>query len=761
MPVDINPVPRGGANLNSPADPGRGVTLPKKRRIDVVLDDVEDIKDMEEPEEQKSEWQTALYQMVTNAILYVDGELSEERAKAESYYKGDPLGNEREGRSKVVMTELRDAVLMILPSLMRVFFNPNPALEYQPAQIGAVDKAKQMTQFIMDVVLQQDNQGFLVFHDWFKDALVKRFGVVKVWQDDGKETRSFSASYQSLDAVVALSSADGTEVTAVSRSKGAPADVYDVEYTKTKTWNCTRVACIPPEEYLFTKGARTTGNHPYAPGVASFVGHRTRLTHSQLLGMGISQEDIDLYGTDDASLKQNVEEIARQDNKVTPTDDETPLEETRTALYVEGYPYLDVNGDGIAELCLVRMLGPSFTILGDPEPCARRPFAVLTPDPTPHHVIGSGINDYTMDLQMVSSMLWRGMLDSLVLALQPQRVYVDGEVSLADLLNTKLGAPIRARSLNAVQELTHTFVGQNVLPVLEAMETVKENRVGVTRASAGLDPAALQSSSQMAVSAAVSNAQQHIEMIARVFAETGVRALMEMLLELQVENPNGPRITKMAGKYVEIDPSGWDAGLDVRVNIAIGAGTQQEKIQGAEMILTRMDGIFEKWGAQNPIVTAKQYRDAIVDELKLMGRMDAEMYFQDVPADWAPPPPPPGAGDPNMIIAQAEASKAAAVVAEKKNQSQIDVEAHQNRMQKETVDQELKRMDLEMTDARERERIEGELVIAVMEMNLKYKTELTVAQLREQMAALRPQQSKREVTMTHADGHQVSVKEQA
>src|SRR6266550_3552958 len=600
MPVDINPVPRGGARLNSPADPGRRVILPPVEREGTDIES-------QEPDEQKSEWQTALYQMVSNAILYVDGELSEERSKAEQYYKGEPLGNEREGRSKVVMTELRDAVLMILPSLLKIFFNPNPALEYQPtnSQQESIDKAAQMTQFIMDVVLQQDNQGFLVIHDWFKDALVKRFGVVKVWQDDGKETRSFKSSYQSLEALTMLSSDPAVEVTAVSPSESMPQGLYDVEYTKTKTWSCTRVSCIPPEEYLFSKGARTTGNHPYAPGVATFVGHRTRLTHSQLLGMGISQEDIDLYGTDDASLKENTEEITRQDGKVTPTDDETALEETRTALYIEGYPYIDVNKDGIAELCLVRMLGPSYTIIGEPEPCARRPFAVLTPDPTPHHVIGSGINDYTMDLQMIVSMLWRGMLDSLVLSLQPQRVYVDGEVSLADLLNTKLGAPIRARSLNAVQELTHTFVGQNVLPVLEAVETVKENRVGVTRASAGLDPSALQSSSQMAVSAAVSNAQQHIEMIARVFAETGMRALLEMLLELQVENPNGPRITKVAGKYIEIDPDGWEAGLNVRVNIAIGAGTQQEKVQGAEMIINRMDGIFEKWGPVNPIVSPK------------------------------------------------------------------------------------------------------------------------------------------------------------
>jgi hypothetical protein len=710
--------------------------------------------------EQQETWETALYQMVSNARLHIET-LSADRATAEKYYKGEPLGNEKDGRSKIVMTELRDAVLMIMPSLMEIFFSPDPACEYVPENTKAetVKKAEQITQFIMDVVLMQDNSGFLVFHDWFKDALIKRLGIVKYWQDDSREHRSYTACYMSIEQLTLLAQDTSIEVESVTPTEDAPPGVYDVDYTQHKQWSRTRLVCVPPEEYLFTKGARTAANDPAVPGVADFVGHQTQMTRGQLEAIGVSKEDIEQYAFPDMSLEGSPENVVRNDGEVPNQADATVLEENQRALYIEGYPFIDLDDDKGLRLCKVTMLGPAFHIIDGPTPCARRPFAILTPDPTPHTIIGQGINDYTMDLQMLTSMVWRALLNSLTLSINPRIVYVDGEVSLADIQNVELSAPIRARSLNAVQELTHEFVGGQALPVLDAIAGIKENRVGVTKASAGLDASALQSSSAAAVSAAVTNAQKHIQMIARVFAETGVRDLMKGLLELQVENQNGPRIAKVAGDYIEMDPRSWDANLDVRINIAIGAGTTQERIAVLQDVATRMENIFGTWGPGNPMVGPKEYRDTIVKMLKARGRADAASFFKEVDPNWQPPKPDPSQGDPNMVIAQAEATKAATDAAVKQHGVQLDEKKHQIEAERRASEQQLKIQDLEMNDALEREKIEADITLRLMEMRLKYNTQLSIEQLKAEMASLRAAPKTTKVKLAHKDGHEVHVEE--
>ncbi len=709
--------------------------------------------------EQMPEWQSALIQMVQLARQHVET-LSAERAQAEAYYKGEPFGNEKDNRSKFVTTELRDAVLMIMPSLMAYFFSPDPACEYIPENSLAetVKKAEQITQFIIDVVLMQDNSGFSVVHDWFKDALIKRLGVVKYWQDESKESRSYTASYMSIEQLTLLAQDTSIEVEDVTPTEDAPPGLYDVDYTQHKQWSRTRLVCVPPEEYLFTKGARTAANDPAVPGVADFVGHHTELTRGQLRAIGVSEEDIEEYAFRDATLTGNAENIERNRGEVTTETEGAQLDEHIKASYIEGYPFLDLGDGKGLRLCKVVMLGPAYHIIEGPTPCGRRPFAILTPDPTPHTIIGQGINDRTMDLQLLTSMIWRALLNSLTLAINPRIVYIDGQASLADIQNTDLGAPIRAREQGAVQELTHTFVGQQALGVLDAVSQMKENRIGV-KASADFSQTSLQSTTAQAVAATVSNAQKQIEMIARVFAETGFRDLMRGLLELMVENQNGPRIAKVLGEYVELDPRAWSADLDVRVNISIGAGSMQDRIAVLQDTATRMENIFATWGPANPMVGPKEYRDTIVKMLKARGRADAASFFKEVDPNWQPPQPDPSKGDPNMIIAQAEATKASAVAAEKQHQAQIEEAKHQVDIERRATDLQLKAQEMEMSDALEREKIEADITLRLMEMRLKYGTQLSVEQLKAEMAQLRTAPKTTKVSLAHADGHQVQVEE--
>src|SRR5438093_963212 len=256
------------------------------------------------------------------------------------------------------------------------------------------------------------------------------------------------------------------------------------------------------------------------------------------------------------------------------------------------------------------MLGPSYHVIEN-EPANNRPFAVICPDPEPHTIIGQGAGDWTMDLQRIMSAVMRAINDSLALTLNPRIGYVEGDANMADVMNQEVGAPIRMRTPGAIQPIEHTFVGQAGLLVIGKLEEILEARTGTTKASAGLDADALQSTTKAAVAATVSSAQAHIEMIARNFAEMGVAPLFRGILQLLTEHQPAERLVKMRGEYVPMDPRSWDANLEVKVKVAIGAGLDYEKYAALAEASTKMEGIFSTMGLNNPIDGPKQYRDTL------------------------------------------------------------------------------------------------------------------------------------------------------
>lgn len=675
--------------------------------------------------------QSALYLMVTDAIQYTDQELSPFRAQAAAYYLGEPFGNEEAGRSQVVLTELRDTILMIMPSLLDIFFGSERAVEYAPRNPAQVEVAEQMTEFVGDIVIGEDNPGFIIFQNWFQDALQKRLGIVKWWFDDTSDTKTFEASMLQIEQITQLEQDPTIQILSVEMSPASPPGVplFDVVYNQVKKDGRIRFTCMPPEEFLFNRNARTCASDHSAPGVALFVGHRTQLTRSQLLAMGVSEADIDQYAFKDISLDMNQEQIVRQPITAPDTASVGPIA-TQQALYIEGYPYLDCDGDGIAELRKVCMLGPGYHVISN-EPWDERPFAIITPDPQPHTIIGQGICDYTMDLQKINSMIMRSVLDSLALSIHPRVAFTEGEVSLQDVLNTEIGAPIRVFHGNNPQQVlqgfTHEFVGAEGLGVLDKTAEIKENRTGISKASMGLNADALQSSTAAAVQGTLASAQQHIKQIARIFAETGVKDLMKGLGKLLVSNPNPPRMVKARGKYVQMNPEAWDEELDVRVNVALGGGLGPEKIAVLQETAADQKELMQTLGLANPFVTPKQYRDTRVKILKLQGRMDAETFYQDIPPDWQPPPPPPN--DPNMVIAQAEVMKAQAQLAKSQADAVLDQAKKESEDAKKAFDLELKRRELEMKDELERERLELDAAIRIAEINAKYNANITVGQI--------------------------------
>jgi hypothetical protein len=661
---------------------------------------------------------------LTDATSFIDAELSPVRARAIQYYRGEPFGNEEEGRSQVVSTDVRDTIAGIMPSLMKVFFGSKKIVNFAPRNPEDIPVAEQATDYV-NYIFTNDNNGFLVCHSVFKDALRGALGVAKYYWEEKVEVKTeyFTGLDESaLTMLLSEPNVVGSAITSmddpsyqppVDPMTGQPVvdpmtgmplpvpQIYSVELKREFKDGRVKIEAIPPEEFLIDRRARSVED-------ATLVAHRRMMRVSDLVALGYDKDEVEsqmgVY-----ELDTNDEYLAR--NPYAQSYGPGGTQDDKRVLYCEAYIRIDQDKDGIAELRKVCTIGPSYKMVMN-EPCSQAPFALFCPDPEPHALIGLSIFDMTADLQKIKSAIMRNMLDSLSLAIHPRVGVVEGQVNMDDVLNTEVGGVIRMRQAGAVQPFSVPFVGQAAFPMLGYLDEVRETRTGMSKAAMGLDAGALQSTTRAAVAATVSAAQQHLELIARIFAETGMRALFKGILKLVVENQDRARVVRLRNQWVPIDPRSWDANMDVEIDVALGGGTEEQKIAVLNAIAQKQEQIMQTMGPQNPIVTPQQYRNTLARLTEVSGYKNPDEFFLNPSMMPPPPPAPPPPPDPAMILAQVEQQKI-----------QADIQNTQAEL-------ELKRQQTLLADDRERDKQEADLMLRAYEVQLKYGAQLDMAEIK-------------------------------
>jgi hypothetical protein len=303
------------------------------------------------------------------------------------------------------------------------------------------------------------------------------------------------------------------------------------------------------------------------------------------------------------------------------------------------------------------------------------------------------------------------MLDSLAKSIHPDTEVVEGQVNKDDVTSNKVGKIIRTRAPGMVRELTKEFSGREAFPMLDYLDSVKEDRTGMSKASMGLNPDALQSSTKAAVSATVAASQAQIELLCRVFAENGMKPLFKKILKLLHSHQDQTRMVRLRNEWIPIDPRGWDAGMDVSVNVALGLGTTEERMAMLSGVAAKQEAILEKQGPENPLVTFKQYHATLTKITELSGFKDTQTFWTD-PATYQAPPPQEPQPTPDEIYAQAQADKVRADMENDKARLDLDREIM------------IRKDDLE------RDKMETDLEMKVKEMENKYKVTIDQTEIR-------------------------------
>jgi hypothetical protein len=606
-----------------------------------VIDEMIEIMEMstevvpegkDEPESEEERLERAL------AVVKGDREASEElqetlapfREEAYRFYRGRALGNERAGRSKVVSSDVMDAVEWVMPSLMRIYFSSD-IVSCEP--VGPEDQTvAERVSALLNYQFTRRGDGFVVAYKWFKDALIYGLGVAKIsWEDRFRDV-PFSVPEMSEGDFNALSAEDGIEITGFERVEippdevsvqrivqqtvmGLPPDMPDdekAEAVRMAVESMPRLATyfnvegkraildysgpvyevIPPEDFLYDPEAEELRD-------ARFVIHRVFRTPDYLRRMeseGVYfnvEEAIEKGNTQrdgDRSDREKGFRNAENDrtNPWTMTENIEDADKRRPLELYEWWGLFDPDGSG-------RLTPHVITVANDvvirlernPYDHGEPPFEVLRPVLDVHKFEGIGFADMVKEFQETKTSLRRQILDNISWQNNGMwEVQRGAGVEMESLVNPRPGGVVRTDMPGAVRPLTPPPLQQAGFMALEFEQTQLEQRTGITRYNQGLDSRSLNKTAT-GITAIMGASQQRIELIARLFAETGVRNLFVKALSLNRQFVRDEFVVRLYGEPIVINKDDVSGQFDILVSVGISA-SKQEVVQQQMIQLIQM-----------------------------------------------------------------------------------------------------------------------------------------------------------------------------
>ena len=621
------------------------------------------------------------------------GDLSASRQENFNYYIGAEYGNEREGYSKVVTREVLETVEWVLPSVLRVFTAGDRVVTFDPAGPQDEGQAEQETDITNYQVLKANKgKGFLSLHHWFKDTLMYPNGYIKAYMEECTVTDTGEVT--GLDALAVQRLKDDPEVEILEQesrvvmlpmppqmaqpgAQGPPqlpqAELFDLKIKTTKQRNELRLMPVPPEECLVDPDCTSLDLDE-----ADCVTHRTKKTYTALILEGYDADKLDMVGNSaQDGYDWGSEKVSRMfyTDEQPATKNDSDDDSMREFWVHESHVWMDYDKDGVAEFRRVCMIGDQ---IFENEETNYQPMIALSAILMPHKHNGMSYADLVKDLQLLMSTLKRQLLDNIYKinirrkAFSEDSLTEDGS-TMAAMLNTNAEfIPVKGRAQDAFFPEPNMSIVAEILPVMQYVDEQKNMRSGVAPTVA-LDPEVIQESTVGAFTQAVEQASQRVEMLVRIFAETGVKTLMLKVHQLMRMHQDIATTVKIRGNWIPVDPQGWRDRTDMTANVGLGYNNKPQMIQ----LLTQLLGMQKEALAGNLTDAAKIF-NTFQKLIHAAGLGDVNQYFADPKQPgWQPPQPPP---DPNMILAQAQAQALGAESQRKAQKDQQDFQLAQMKL---------------------------------------------------------------------------------
>ena len=576
----------------------------------------------------QTELRQYLEQEISASEGYSTSKLTEQRTDALDRYHGKAYGNEQEGRSQIVTRDVADVIEWIMPSLMKIFTSGDKVVQFEPQGPEDVKLADHQTNYVNYVIMRQ-NPGFNILYSWFKDALLQKNGIVKhYWDDTTTVTRE---EYKNLtEEEFTLLLLDDTVEVKEHTATGGMTEVevegmiaqdvtpitHDVVIERTKEGGKVCIENVPPEEFLINKYAKDIQS-------ARFVAHRVKKTKSELLEMGYSKKKIErAFSAEEAEWKS--ERLARFDYD---SDSAYPAGDVDEGIWVdECYVRVDFDNDGIDELRKVTKVGDEIL---DNEAVDSVPFSSLTPVPMPHKFYGLSIYDLISDLQLIKTTLMRNLLDNMYLTNNGRYEVVEGQANLDDLMTSRPGGIVRVRTPGAVKPLATPQLDNNSFNMLGYLDSIREERTGVNKNSMGMGEGTLKSHQTAAgVAQVMTAAQQKVELIARVFAETGMKELATSVYQLVQKYESPDKMVRLNNEWVTLNPTEWAEKMDCTAQVGLGFGNKDMNLVYLNQLGQTMQMIGNSpYGSM--MIKPKNVYNLATEQVRAMGMKNVHDFYTD------------------------------------------------------------------------------------------------------------------------------------
>lgn len=676
-----------------------------------------------------------------------DGELSRQRSLALDAYSGKNLDPAPPGRSQVTDWSVFETIQWILPSLTTIFAGGDDIVEFEPIGPEDEEAAKQESEYLNYLVTQRNN-WFLTVLTWCQDALLTKNAYCMVQMEEKQDVEITKYEGQSEEQLAALLE-DGAEVVegssrvdeqnpipVIDPATGQPAIdpttgqpmmqprvLYDVRVRNIRPRKRLKFTVLPPERCKVAEDCRD-----FTLNDCNYFEYWDEVTISDLRKEGYDVPD-DIA---DESMRETEEDRARDEFIESDfyRDVDSPDPSMRKVVKRLVWIRHDYDEDGIAELQRVVMVGR--TIL-DREEVSRIPVACIVPFIDTHRHMGRSVADLVFDIQRIKTAILRQGLDSLYLANNPMKG-VSNKVNLDDLLVSRPGGAVRVDTdmpdvAGHINPIPTPFVFEQAMAGMQFMDTVIESRAGVNRMFQGIDESNLNDHNRIGQLSTM--AAQRVVQIARIFGN-GFERLFSLAHELIIKSGHQAEAIKLRGQWVNIDPTQWKTGRDMRVVAPYAAGNKDALLQRLMIIAAAQEKAF---AAGLPIVDAQNAYN-LATEIAKAADVAPDKMFTD-PATVPPAPPPP---DYTLMALQVEDKKAE--TADKK----VENEANES-----VVRAELEKFKIDTTAELERYKVDTNTALQVILAQMKEGGQVNLEEVRARLRPETPAETKAKIEKTRAE----------
>ena len=545
--------------------------------------------------------------------------------------------------SDLVSTDVADTIEWALPSLMKVFTGSDEVITIAGVTEEDDTKAETMQELLV-YQLQRQNKFFPILYNWMKDALITGMGIIKCYWErtEGYTTEKTTLNNEALQALqqtgVPIVSIEGPDI------YGDFVVTYQSPYY---VKNAPKIENILVSDFIYSSDAKSLEE-------ANFVAQKRKVTMSYLRereAQGV-YANIDEIKTEDfrqSKIESPIEQVIgdKYNDLTFNQEDKARLE----VVIYECYTKMDINGDGILEDMIITICGDTIIRI-EQNYMGRHPFFTISPTKDPHRIwVKRSYAELIGELQDLKVALTRQIMHNVALNNDPKMLLAEDAINIDDYIQGR--KVIRMKSGHSLSEVAMPMPVHPLSPqtfqFLEYIEGQKENRTGITRYNQGLDANSLNKTAT-GISAILGQSSQRLELIARMFAETGIYELFRFMVSLNQKFIDQNTVIRLTNKSLKINPEDLTGNFDLVVNAGISIATKESTIMATQTLLTALMqanaggymvstpeniyNLFKKWIES---IGFKNYGDYITDPAVTQQRMMMEMQLKQQVLSQLPP----------------------------------------------------------------------------------------------------------------------------